>query len=58
VNKAEKSRQIQLPVDETALAGCVAFVSVQPAVGIAAKAGGGKLQIEEPAESLTVYEVR
>ena len=58
VNKAEKSRQIQLPVEETALAGCVAFVPMQPTVGVAAQAGGGILQIDEPAESMTVYAVR
>jgi glycosidase len=58
VNKAKQGRRVQLPVDETALAGCASFRAVQPTVGTAPEAGQGKLQIEEPAESMTVYEVR
>jgi glycosidase len=58
VNKAHRSRLIQLPLEETALAGCAGFVAVQPSAGMAAEAVGGKLQVEEPAESMTVYRVQ
>jgi glycosidase len=58
VNKAPASRLIQLPLEETALAGCATFLAVEPAVTLAPQADRGKLQIEEPAESMTVYQVR
>jgi neopullulanase len=58
VNKAQRSVPVTLPMDETALAGCVGFVSLPPAAGTQPVVGDGKLRIEEPAESLTVYEVR
>jgi glycosidase len=58
VNKAERSRSLDLPVEETALAGCTEFQAVAVATGSAPVAKDGKLHIEEPAESLTVYKVR
>jgi len=45
-------------VEETALAGCTQFVSKTPVIGAALVVGDGKLRIEEPAESMTLYEVR
>jgi glycosidase len=58
VNKAEQSELLKLPVEGTALAGCTKFQAMAPATGSAPVAAGGKLNIEEPAESITVYEVR
>jgi glycosidase len=58
VNKAQRSKRIQLPQGETALAGCTMFVSVQPKTSIAPLEVSGKLEVEEPAESMTVYAVR
>jgi glycosidase len=58
VNKARQSKRIQLPQDETALAGCTTFISAQRKGSMIPEAVGGKLQIEEPAESMTVYAVR
>ncbi|MGD0158138.1 MAG: alpha-amylase family glycosyl hydrolase [Terracidiphilus sp.] len=58
VNKAEQSGHLDLPVEGTALAGCTEFQAMGPATGSAPVAGGGVLHIEEPAESMTVYEVR
>jgi glycosidase len=58
VNKAQRSEPVTLPVEETALAGCTQFVSKTPVIGAALVVGDGKLRIEEPAESMTLYEVR
>jgi glycosidase len=57
VNKAEKSKVVDLPVEETALAGCTEFQATKPATGIAPVFSGGKLHIEEPAASMTVFDV-
>ena len=58
VNKASKSKAIQVSLDETALAGCAEFHAVEPAAEPSLSVAGGKLHMEQPAESLTVYEVR
>ena len=58
VNKAEQSRRVELSLGETALAGCVDFHAVRPAAEVVPVVSGGKLQIEEPAESMTVFEAR
>lgn len=58
VNKAQKSKRIQLPQEGTALAGCTAFVAAQPKTAVAPEVVSGSLQIDEPAESMTVYAVR
>jgi glycosidase len=58
VNKAQQSKRIQLPQEGTALAGCTAFVAAQPKTASAPEEVGGSLQIEAPAESMTVYAVR
>jgi len=58
VNKAERSESLELPMEGTALAGCTEFQAMAPATGTAPVAGSGALHIEEPAESITVYEVR
>ena len=58
VNKAKRSESLELPVEETALAACTRFRAMAPATGTVPVASGGKLHIEEPSESMTVYEVR
>jgi glycosidase len=58
VNKAQQSKQIQLPLAETALAGCTEFSVTQPGTAAAPEVVSGRLQAEEPAESLTVYIVK
>jgi neopullulanase len=57
-NKAPQSRVVELPVENTALAGCTRFEPASAAPGGHTRLDNGKLQIEEPAESLTVFEVR
>jgi glycosidase len=57
VNKAERSKVVDLPVEETALAGCTNFQAAEPATGITPVVSGGKLHIEEPAASMTVFDV-
>jgi glycosidase len=57
VNKAERSKVVDLPVEETALAGCTEFQATEPATGITPVVSGGKLHIEEPALSMTVFDV-
>jgi glycosidase len=58
VNKAAQNRMIQLTEDGTSLVGCSEFHAVVPSGGISPKLSGDKLHIEEPAESMTVFEVR
>ncbi len=58
VNKARRGESLELPAEGTALAGCTEFQALAPATGGAPVAGGGKLNIEEPAESITVYQVQ
>jgi glycosidase len=58
LNKAQRSRRVQLPLEETALAECTAFVSALPNAAIAPVVIGGRLQIEEPSESMTIYRVQ
>ncbi|MGD1108406.1 MAG: alpha-amylase family glycosyl hydrolase [Terracidiphilus sp.] len=58
VNKARRSESLELPVEGTALSECTEFQAMAPAMGTTPVVGGGKLHIEEPAESMTVYEVR
>ncbi len=57
VNKSERSKVVDLPVEETALAGCAEFQATEPATGIIPVVSGGKLHIEEPALSITVFDV-
>jgi glycosidase len=57
-NKAAQSKLLELPVEETALAGCTVFQAAVPATGTVPVVSGGKLHIEEPAESMTVFAVR
>jgi glycosidase len=58
VNKGEKGKTLDLPLDETALAGCTQFVPLKPAAGEAALVKDGKLHIEEPPAALLLYQVK
>ena len=58
VNKAGQSKSLDLPVEDTALAGCAIFHVVAPATGASPALNNGTLHLEEPAETMTVYEVR
>ncbi|MGO9445849.1 MAG: alpha-amylase family glycosyl hydrolase, partial [Thiobacillaceae bacterium] len=58
VNNAKHSESLELSMEWTALAACAEFNAVAPATGTVPVVSGGKLHIEEPAESMTVYEVR
>lgn len=58
VNKSAKSKTIDLATADSALAGCTVFHPVAPTSGTDGTANGGKLHIEEPAESMTIFEVR
>jgi hypothetical protein len=57
-NKARHSRQIQLTAQGIALNGCTKFQFVQATAAVGSVAGTATLQIEEPGESMTVFEVR
>jgi glycosidase len=56
-NKAGRSKVVDLPVEETALAGCTKFQVADPTTGVTPAVSGGKLHIEEPAASITVFDV-
>jgi glycosidase len=58
VNKALQHKTVDLPVSDTALAGCTRLEAAPAAPGEQPQLSNGKLRIEEPAESMTVYEVR
>ncbi len=58
VNKAPQSKTLELPVEDTALAGCVQFDPASAAPGEKPQLNDGKLRIEEPAESMTVFSVK
>ncbi len=57
VNKAQQTKPIDLPLNETALQGCTQFHPEAPASGALPAIQNGKLHIEEPAESMTVFTV-
>jgi hypothetical protein len=58
VNKAPQSKTLELPVEGTALAGCVEFDPASVAPGEKPQLGNGKLRIQEPAESMTIFSVK
>lgn len=58
VNKAQQPKSIDLKMDMTALAGCTQFHLAAPTAGASPVVSGGTLHLQEPAESLTVFEVR
>jgi glycosidase len=58
VNKAHQSESLNLPVKNTALAGCTLFEAIAPATGAIPIESEGELHLEIPAESMTVFQVR
>lgn len=58
VNKGKGSTTVHMHMDRTALAGCTRCRRVAPAPGAAPTIMGGKLQIVEPAQPISVYAVR
>ncbi len=56
VNKAATIKSLDLPVADTALAACTRFQVTVPTTGTVPVPVGGKLHLEAPAESITVYE--
>jgi neopullulanase len=58
VNKASSSKPIDLPLADTALAGCTRFTAESPTAGSAPQLSNGILHIDEAVESMTVYEVQ
>ncbi len=57
VNKAQQPKLFDIPLKETALAGCTQFHPEAPASGALPAIQNGKLHIEEPAESMTIFTV-
>ena len=57
VNKAQQTKPIDIPLEETALAGCTQFHAESPTSEQAPVIREGKLHLEEPAESMTVFSV-
>jgi len=58
VNKAQTINHVELPVTESALAGCTQFGVLSPSTGAVPTLNNGKLHIEEQPESIAVYQVR
>jgi glycosidase len=58
VNDSEKPKSIEIPMDDTALAGCTSFAPLAPAAAAAATVSASQLRIDEPAESISFYEMR
>ena len=58
VNKGTQLKTLDLPTDMTALAGCTLYEAEASVVGAAPVVKARTLHIEEPAQSLTVFEVR
>jgi neopullulanase len=58
VNKGTAAKTLDLPMEMTALAGCTEFKAVSSTVRATSVLNGNSLHIEEPAQSLTVFEVR
>lgn len=58
VNKAPQSKTLELPVEDTTIGGCTQFDAASAAPGEKPQLSNGKLRIEEPAESMTVFSVK
>jgi glycosidase len=58
VNKAQRGQSFDLPMKESTLSACTRFRALAPTAKAKTKLDGGRLHIEEPAESMTVYELR
>lgn len=58
VNDSEKSKSIEIPMDGSALAGCTSFTPQAPTATAAAAVDSGRFKINEPPQSMSIYEVR
>ena len=58
VNKAQETRTVDLPLENTALFGCTEFKVLEPVTGSAVRLDAGKLHVDQGAESMTLYGVR
>jgi glycosidase len=58
LNKSATSKTIDLRMADTALAGCTMFAAQAPAMGSPPVTDGGTLHVEEPAQTMSVYEMR
>lgn len=58
VNKAPRSIPVAFSTGDTALEGCTEFRPLAPAGGNVPTMSAAKFQVEEPAETMTVYAVR
>jgi neopullulanase len=58
VNDSEKTKSIDIPMDGTALAGCTSFAAQAPGAIAAATISASQLHVDEPPQSISVYEVR
>jgi glycosidase len=57
-NKAAAKQDARLTMAETALSGCTEFTPIVPTSGIVPTATDGQLEIEEAADSVSIFEVR
>jgi hypothetical protein len=58
INKADQAKSIDLPMQETALAGCTVFQGQPPAAGSTPVIDAARLHIQEPPQSMSLYIVR
>ena len=58
LNKSKAAITIDLPLSETSLEGCNEFTALPQAANAAATQSEGKLHINEPAESLSIFRAR
>jgi glycosidase len=58
VNKGPKNETVSIPTEQTVLAGCSVFVPSAAAPGVMPRQSEGKLQLDQPAESMSIYAVR
>jgi neopullulanase len=58
VNKAATKQNVRLPIAETALSGCTEFTPMAPTSGISPTTRDGQLEMEEAADSMSIFEVR
>jgi neopullulanase len=58
LNKAPQSKAVELPVSDTALAGCTNFEAAPAAPGSPPQLSNGKLRLDEPAGTMSIYATR
>jgi len=58
VNDGGAAKTIDIATEATALAGCTRLTAIGPGAAAATEASDGMLRVDEPAESISIYEVR